>query len=148
LADLIPETREWTAGRGIDLASWACGVGGAEQAIGFGELFWPEFVEHDGCIFFADAFDPDNYRGFMASTGGDRRAVEAVMNHRHVLDLFPGHSPTREQVVYLGRLLREMWAVKLRQDFPDRPIVVRFPEDGCEDLLDYEVSFYQGRKPS
>lgn len=50
------------------------------------------------------------YGGFMQQTGGDKRAVEAVLNHRHVLDLFSGAEPTREQVVYLGRLLREMWA--------------------------------------
>ena len=72
------------------------------------------------------------------------RAVEAVLNHRHVRDLFAGTQPSREQVVYLGRLLREVWAAKLARDFPDRRFVVSFPEEGCEGLLDYEVSFYQG----
>ena len=45
--------------------------------------------------------------------------------------------------MYLGRLLREVWAAKLARDFPDRRFVVSFPEEFCESLIDYEVSFYQ-----
>ena len=61
----------------------------------------------------------------------------------HILDLFAGSKPSREQVLYFGRLLREVWAAKLAREFPDRRFVVSFPEEGCESLLDFEVSFYQ-----
>lgn len=47
LADLIPETREWNEGRGIDLESWIGCVGSFEHAIAYGEIFWPDFAEHD-----------------------------------------------------------------------------------------------------
>lgn len=143
MTDLVPETRDWNGGRGISVADWIGCVGSVEHAIGYGELFWPEFAELDGCVFFADVTEA-GYRGFMQQTGGDKQAVEAVLNHRHILDLFSGSEPTREQVVYLGRLLREVWAAKLARDFPDRRFVVSFPEEGRESLLDYEVSFYQG----
>ena len=53
MADLVPETRDWNNGLGIDLESWIGCTGGFEQAIGYGELFWPEFLEMDGCVFFA-----------------------------------------------------------------------------------------------
>src|SRR4051812_43508322 len=115
MADLIPETRDWNNGSGIDIRSWIRCVGSIEHAIGYGELFWPEFTELDGCVFFASVTE-EGYRGFMQGAGGNKRAVEAVMNHRHVLDLFVSE-PSREQVVYLGRLLREMWAAKLARDF-------------------------------
>jgi hypothetical protein len=143
MAALVPETRDWNGGSGISVADWIGCVGSVEHAIGYGELFWPEFAELDGCVFFAGVTE-DGYQGFMQQTGGDKRAVEAVLNHRHVLDLFPGAASSREQVVYLGRLLQEMWAAKLARDFPTRRFVVSFPEDGCAGLLDYEVSFYQG----
>ena len=143
MADLVPETRDWNGGRGISVADWIECVGSVEHAIGYGELFWPEFVELDGCVFFAGVTE-GNYKAFLEQTGGDKRAVEAVLNHRHLLDLFVDSQPTREQVVYLGRLLREMWAAKLARDFPARRFVVRFPEAGRVDLLDYEVSLYQG----
>jgi hypothetical protein len=146
LADLIPETREWNGGRGIDLEAWIGCVGNFEHAIGYGELFWPEFAEQDGCVFFA-GFSKESHRGFIQQTGGDRQAVEAVMNHRHILDLFccPELEPTREQVVYLGRLLKEMWTAKLQRDFPGRRFVVAFPEERSENLLDYEITFFQER---
>jgi hypothetical protein len=108
-------------------------------------LFWPNFTEHDGCVFFA-GFSEDSYRGFMQHTGGNRQAVEAVMNHWHILDLFPGSRPAREQVVYFGRLLREVWASKLASEFPHRRFVVSFPEEPFEDFLDYEVTFFTERE--
>lgn len=144
MADLVPETRDWNNGLGIDLESWIGCTGGFEQAIGYGELFWPEFLEMDGCVFFAGVAET-NYRDWMQHTGGDKRAVETVLNHRHITDLFSGQGaqPSRHQVLYLGRLLREIWGVKLASDFPQRRFVVSFPENGSEDLLDHVVTFYQ-----
>lgn len=142
MSDLVPETREWNGGSGISIDDWIGCVGSVEHAIGYGELFWPEFTELDGCVFFAGATE-DNYQAFLKQTNGNKRAVETVLNHRHILDLFAGAQPTREQVIYLGRLLREVWAAKLARDFPDRRFVVSFPEEACEGLLDYEVSFFQ-----
>jgi hypothetical protein len=147
LADLVPETRKWNGGAGIDLESWIGCVGSFEHAIAYAELFWPDFVEFDGCVFFAGLIE-ENYRGFMEQTRGDKRSVETVMNHRHILDLFCGPElrPSREQVVYIGRLLKDMWEAKLKCDFPARRFVVSFPEEPCEGLLDYEITFYQERE--
>ena len=119
LPHLVPETREWNGGRGIDLLSWVGCVGSFEHAIAYGELFWPEFVEFDGCIFFA-GFSQESYRGFMAQTGANKQAVEAVMSHRHILDFFTQKDiePTRPQVVYLGRLLKRCGLRNLSVTFP------------------------------
>jgi hypothetical protein len=144
LADLVPEIRKWNGGKGIDLYSWIQCVGTIETAIAFGELFWPEFTAFDGCIFFA-SFSELSYRGFLEQCTGNKNAVEAVMNHRHIVDLFAQEEPrpAKEQVIYLGRLLKEIWAAKLHRDFPECRIVVSFPEGPFDDLLDYEITFYQ-----
>lgn len=142
LTDLVPETQQWNDGRGISLESWIGCVGSFEHAIAYGELFWPDFAEHEGCVFLA-RFKEESYRGFMQQTSGNKKAVEAVINHCHVLDLFAGSRPSRDQVVYLGRLLKEMWTAKLKWKFPEKRIVVSFVEEPSEDLLDYEVTFYQ-----
>lgn len=143
---LIPEAREFDWVSDLTPLGWLYHTGSVGHAIAYADLFWPAFVEHDGCVLLAERLDQANFRDWMASTKGDRRAVEAVLNHTHITDLFGdgGTQPTREQVMYLGRLLREMWAAKLARDFPDRRFVVSFPEDECESLQDYEVSFYQG----
>jgi hypothetical protein len=142
MADLIAETRDWNSGSGISIADWIGCIGSVEHAIGYGELFWPEFAELDGCVFFAGVNEA-GYHEFMKQTNGDKRAVETVLNHRHILDLFSGSQATREQVTYLGRLLREVSAAKLARDFPDRRFVVSFPEEECDSLLDFVVSFHQ-----
>lgn len=143
-AELIPELPDWNNGRGISVESWVACSGSFELAVGYSRLFWPEFVEHDGCVFFA-GFSIESYRGFMEQCRGDRRRVETVMNHRHVFDHFShaNGSATAAQIIYLGRVLRDIWKTKLAHDFPDREFVVSFPEDPCEDLTDYEVTFWQ-----
>jgi hypothetical protein len=145
LVELVPETRDWNEGRGIELASWISGVGGFEHAIGYGELFWPDFVEHGGGVFFAESFSEESYGGFMRQTGDNLRAVESVMNHRHILDLFCDRDapPSRDQIIYVGRLLKEIWGAKLQRDFPDRRFAVSFPEEPSDDLLSYEITFFQ-----
>ena len=66
------------------------------------------------------------------------------MNHVHISTIFgdPDLKPTREQVIFLGRFLQDVWSSKLKRDFPDRDIQVNFYEEGCEELLDYQITFY------
>ncbi len=106
-------------------------------------ILWPSFVEHDGCILLGDSVDDASYEGFLKSAKGDRRVAEATMNHRHVLHLFASELPGRELVLYIGRLMKEIWQLKLSHDFPGRRIVVLFPEKDDLELIDYEITFYQ-----
>jgi hypothetical protein len=95
-------------------------------------------------VFFAD-FSAQSYRDFMGHCKGDRRSVETVMNHRHVFDYFShaGGSATGDQIVYLGRVLKDIWQTKLARNFPGRRFVVSFPEGPFEGLTDYQVTFWQ-----
>ncbi len=145
--ELIPELRTWSAGgKSISPEEWIGTIGSYEHLVAYAQVFWPDFVEHDDCVLRA-GFTEDLYDGFMAQTKGDKTSVEAVMNHRHVLDLFCNGNPmpTREMILYVGRLLRDTWQAKLKRDFPDRRIRVSFPEEHCEELLQYEVTFFQER---
>jgi hypothetical protein len=143
---LIPSSADWNHGKGIDPETWLSFSGSFELAIAFGTLFWPEFTIHEDCVFLAPFTDASrkSYEGFMKQTKGHRRSVEAVMNHQHIVDLFPSADvpPTREQVLFIGRMLQDIWQTKLYRDFPDRPIRVSFPDDHSEDLLDYEITFF------
>jgi hypothetical protein len=143
---LIPSSAEWNNGKGVDPETWLSFAGSFELTIAFGTLFWPEFIIHDECVFFAPFTDKSraSFRGFMEQTHGHKRSVEAVMNHQHILDLFPSTkiAPTREQVLFMGRMLKDIWQTKLNRDFPTRRIRVSFPEDESEDLLDYEITFF------
>jgi hypothetical protein len=144
--ELIPELRDWNDGRGIDVETWISRIGNIEEAIGFSRLFWPEFVLHDDCVL-RDGLRQEDYRSFLAQNNSDRQAVERVMNHVHIVDLFEcreeGRDPTAEQLVFWGRVLREIWQTKLDRDFPKLNIQVSFLEVGVEELMDYELTVYQ-----
>ncbi|HEY2159468.1 MAG TPA: hypothetical protein VGH33_27830 [Isosphaeraceae bacterium] len=143
LTHLIPT--KLPSGPDVSVWSWRYQTGDCGQAIAYGELFWPDFLVHEDCVFCAEGFTESTYQGFMTQTAGNRRAVEAVMNHIHIHDLFMSawSDATDEQLLYLGRLLREIWSVKLRHDFPDRRFVVLFDEDPTENGEGYEITFYQ-----
>jgi hypothetical protein len=144
---LIPSSADWNHGKGTDPETWLSFSGSFELTIAFGTLFWPEFTTHEDCVFFAPFTNASraSYQGFMEQTKGNKRSVEVVMNHRHILDLFPSADtpPSREQVLFIGRMLQDIWQTKLNREFPDRTIRVSFPEDHSEDLRDYEITFFQ-----
>jgi hypothetical protein len=144
---LIPEARAFEWVEDLTPVGWLANVGSLGQAIAYAELFWPSFVEHDGCILLSGRFDQDNLKSWLAATGGDRQAVEGVINHTHILDLFVRHDsePTPEQIIWLGRLLKEMRQAKVDRDFLGRRVVVSFPEDAGEDLFGYEITVFQAR---
>ena len=141
---IIPELQSWNSGKGIDVESWIRCIGRFDHAVGYAHLFWPSFTLHDDCIMFS-GFAVESYDTWMKQTSGRKQAVDTVMNHRHILDLFSndGSEIPRELVLYLGRLLQDMWTCKLKHDFPDRDIVVSFPEEHCDDLLNYEITIFQ-----
>src|SRR5512132_4131566 len=100
---LVPELKDWNEGKGIDIEDWIYYESSLEHAVGFGSLFWPAFLEYDGCIIMASGFDPKRYDGFLKQTKGDKRAVEVVMNHRHIADLFRWETaPMHDLLIHVG----------------------------------------------
>jgi len=140
---LIPEMRDWNNGNGIDIESWIQCVANHKILIGCARILWPEFVERDGCIFLASK--ESSYLGYLNKLEGDKKTAEATTNHIHLLHLFATELPTRELVLYVGRLLKEIWQVKLSHDFPGRRVTVSFPEEDDLELNEYEITFFQER---
>jgi hypothetical protein len=147
---LIPELSQWNEGRGISVEDWINVIGNFEHAIAYGRLFWPDFVEHDGCILIADGaegFDVKKYETWLKHFRGDKTATEQMINHRHIVDYFPNASePTKEQLIYFGGFLREVWGCKLQRDFPDCSVEVFFQYDEASDYwIGFEITVYQNR---
>jgi hypothetical protein len=144
---LAPELKQWNNRDGISVDAWLQCIGNYEHAVAYGTLFWPEFTLYKDCVFFA-GFGVDSFNTWTEYTQGNKRSVEAVMNHQHITDLFPNEQsqPSRDMVIYLGRLLKSMWSAKLARDFPNREIIVDFSEEPYEDLLDYQITFYHSPK--
>jgi hypothetical protein len=141
---LIPELAAWNNGRGATVGSWISGIGRYDHAIGYSTIFWPKFVVYDDCVF-RQSMDAETYRQWMDGCRGDKSAVEAAANHKHIADLFVNSEsrPSKDVVLYLGSTMREMWSCKLKMDFPSRQFDVEFPYGDTAQLVDYQITFFQ-----
>ncbi len=144
---LIPELAEWQEVNGADFSAddWICGIGRFDHAIGYLTVFWPSLYEHDGCIFVGGKPDEENYQSWLKSTEGNKKSVEAVLNHVHIIDLFQGNDtpPTEEQIIYIGNVLKDIWSYKAKVEFPERDISIEFYEGTKDDLVEYQVTLFQ-----
>ena len=144
-SDMLAELSAWNNGKGIDLESWISCSGNFRLAVGYSTIFWPRFVLFEDYML-GEGFHVDSLRGFEQQCQGDRRRIEAVMNHLHIADIqYHGcEDITEERIVYIGRILKEIYEAKLQWQFPDRPCEVSFYEpDEREKLRDFEITFWQ-----
>ncbi len=149
---LIPELKEWEEhnGRPFNPDDWIGCVGNYDHAIGYITIFWPEFYEYDGCIFVGNIPDEKNYVSWLKATKGDKKSVEAVINHVHITDLFQVDqlNPTELQIKFIGSKLQDMWLAKAKKEFPSRNISVEFYEGDENDLVEYQVTLFQNEHKS
>lgn len=138
------ELAAWNNGNGIDIESWVGCEGNFSLAVGYASVFWPAFTLFDGYILSAD-FSEKSLREFEQN-GSSRKSVEWVMNHLHILDIQHGAcgDASRDKVIALGNVLKEIYEAKLQWQFPDRPCTVEFfIREDPDDLDEYQLSFWQ-----
>lgn len=102
-----------------------------EDVLILGYLFFPKFIEFDGCVFFQDHFSEENYFSWKERLGNDRVAIEKVINHVHVYDVFANFTTKLEDSIFerIGRLLQLSWSIYLRREFPHKRIIVDYSND-------------------
>jgi hypothetical protein len=105
--------------------------GGLHMAVAFGALFWPQFVEHEGCVFLSERFSVEAYEQWSAELP-TRRDLEQMINHVHLWDLFAFFTDQSGDDAFeqLGLLLAKTWRCALADRFPDRDFEVSFVSDG------------------
>lgn len=134
------ELAAWNNGAGINLENWIGCEGNFSLAVGYASVFWPAFTLFEGYIL-VDGFSGDSLRGFEQS-GRSRKSVEWVMNHLHIADIqHRGCADiSKDKLLVLGRILKEIYEAKLLWQFPDRPCTVElFIPDDLNDLREYQL---------
>jgi hypothetical protein len=138
------ELAAWNNGAGIDIESWVGSEGKFSLAVGYSSIFWPPFTLFEGYIL-REGFSEDSLRGFERN-GRSRKSVEWLMNHLHIADIqyYGCSDASKDKLLLLGNVLKEIYQAKLQWQWPDRPCTVEFyiPEDP-DDLMEYQVSFWQ-----
>jgi hypothetical protein len=144
-ASMMPELPAWNDGKGIDLKSWIGCSGDFKLAVGYSTIFWPQFVLFEDYIL-REGFNLTTLRDFEKDRPGGKASVEWVMNHLHLADIHLNDRAnlSEDKILLLGNTLKEIYEIKLRSQFPDRPCVVEFfePEDRTK-LIEFQLSFWQ-----
>jgi hypothetical protein len=91
------------------------------------ELFWPRFIEVDGYVLRASQYDPDNLTAWRERHPTNRSAVEDVINHVHLEDLYGGNQKGAK-LTAAGQNLAGAWRHALAAQFPGRPIRVELDD--------------------
>jgi hypothetical protein len=116
-------------------------------AIMLSEVFWPNFVYHDGRVYLENTPDADDYLELLMACDYDKTTVQALCNHRHLLeycvDIDATNIPTREQLIAFGQRLQVMWQAKLAQDYPNLNVIVAFDVQEEDSLDDLQIVVYQ-----
>lgn len=145
--DLIPELKDWHDEE-ANWETWLASVADFQQAIAYSQRFWPRFTEYKGCVFLEDKFGIDVYEMWMKESKDDATAVEKLINHEHLLDFFgnPDLPANEKQLDFLGQRLIDMWSCKLKRDFPNKEILFQYIKGTADNLMDYQITFYQKRQ--
>jgi hypothetical protein len=139
------ELAAWNGGTGIPIESWVSCSGSFSMAVGYASVFWPQIVLFEGYVL-REGFLEASLRGFERQKGIDRRSVEWHMNHLHIADIqyYGCKDASKDKLIFLGNVLKEIYEAKLLWQFPDHPCSVElYQPDDEDDLMEYQLSFWQ-----
>ena len=148
---LIPELREFRKLNNEDFSieDWISYEGNIKLTIAYSVLFWPNFIEYDGCVILENRFDTENFENWKNTEYFKSYAqIESVLNHFHILDFWgtdqKRDEATYDQIVYLGNKLCEIYSAKLKVEFPEKQFTFSFNgNEKLEAYDEYEITFYQ-----
>ncbi|UUW92467.1 hypothetical protein [Pimelobacter simplex] len=91
---------------------------------------FPRFVEHRGAVLLESAYDEEAVEAWFQQLDGDAVAVELVMNHIHLWDVFAPSTAFEAETELLLAPLATSWGAALRAAFPTRTFRVLTDPDG------------------
>lgn len=143
---LVPELESWgDTPTGIE--DWINARGDYQLAIGYSRVFWPRIIKFGEYYLVETSADSESVSHWEQHLGGDKSAVEAMLNHVHMVDLHvnaSGHN--QAQLIELGRTLKEIYQAKLAWAFPDEKFEVEFNAAPGQLAEDYQVTFWKVRQ--
>lgn len=100
-------------------------------AIAFSKLYFPDFIEEEGCILLGFLYNEVTFRQWYEKFNGDTTAIESMCNSYDVMDYFVFNRSKEEspdfynQVIdEFAKVLKRSWEINCRLLFPERKIAV------------------------
>ena len=129
-------------GKPLSAELWLDWIGCPSHAIAYSTLFWPEFIEYEGCVF-RGLEVPSTYKEWQNKYNNSICDIECMLNHTHISDLFNSKEWAPEQILFIGKKLKEAWTAKLKIDFPDKIFQVEFDDNFDFEVDNPSITFYQ-----
>jgi len=124
----------WTDHPSEGFGDYALAHMNPEMLLGICELLAPETLVYEDRVYFARFFTPENLESWKATDtyrAGGMRAVQAVINHEHMSDLFMVARDylSGESFVRVAQTIGAAWKGHLEARYPDRTFVLEVPGD-------------------
>src|SRR4051794_41899065 len=116
----LPQVQAWSAGsQDFSPSGFMMANVTVSEAAVLSTIFWPDFVEFQGCVFLDFKFDEKGVNNWLDQLKGGLRGVEAVVNQVHLWDVFAPPSPEEYEVVsQLAGRVWDMWRGGARPPVP------------------------------
>ena len=87
----------------------------------WGHILFPELIEIHDCVLLKDRYSLENFQSWRKSTS-DLSAIEDVLNHTHVWDLFYKKNARMIDSDWyrIAEMIRVCWELNLQKQFPER----------------------------
>lgn len=106
----------------------------------FLELLWPSFIIYKNYIFLKATYSVEKVESLI----NEKHDVEFWANLLTVDSFFENEEDGEERSEFFARSLVESWQAKLKHDFPDKHITVKYVSDS--EFGDYGLTFYQNKE--
>ncbi|MGC6373561.1 hypothetical protein [Pseudomonas sp. K2I15] len=118
---------QWGDQSELDGLSYISDVVHPEDALMFCKVLFPDFVFHESGVFLENGFTVEAYSSWMESCNNDVVAVEKLLNHMHLYDVFGGCTDRVDEAVYeqLCRIVAQSWRMVLLSKFPEKKFCVQ-----------------------
>ncbi|NWE41978.1 hypothetical protein HX875_21065 [Pseudomonas yamanorum] len=118
---------QWRDQSELDGLSYISDVVHPEDALMFCKVLFPDFVFHESGVFLESGFTVEAYSRWMKNCNNDVVAVEKLLNHMHLYDVFGGCTDRVDEAVYeqLCRIVAQSWRMVLLSKFPERKFCVQ-----------------------
>ncbi|WP_223484339.1 hypothetical protein [Pseudomonas sp. A-RE-19] len=133
----------WAKKDTIDIFSYLSAMCNPEDCLLFCRLLFPDFFISQGAVILNAKYDHNVFVVWLEKFDGDVCAVEKIMNHTHLYDIFSGCADEVDDVVFeqLAEIVALSWRLVLKDKFPG----IKFSVDVSNSDQDYgpTVTFYQ-----
>jgi len=116
---------EW--GGGVDYLDYVKSNGDMALMMAFSQIFWPRFIEVDGCVLWDRSYEKSNFTSWWDSLSGDTRKIEVTLNQLRVWQLveFSDADEDRQALKFIAVRIAKSWRSALYVEFPGQDFDVR-----------------------